>query len=132
MILRVFNKSISVRTRMMVNFARQGKLWWRLVAILTRTSFVFFVPIVISLVHVFVLKSCLRLFKSRFYCAAFSQGLDSMLQPLTVLAVGGADAKRLREERLVRAGAAQVKALAIGLPWPQLAQGVGRPSARRR
>ena len=34
-------------------------------------------------------------------------------------AVGGADAKRLREERLARAGAAQAKALAIGLPWPQ-------------
>ena len=55
-----------------------------------------------------------------------------MQQPLTVWAVGGADAKRLREERLARAGAAQAKALAIGLPWPRLAQGVCRPSARWR
>ena len=49
----------------------------------------------------------------------------SMQQPLTVWAVSGADAKRLREERLARAGAAQAKALAIGL------QGAGRPSARK-
>ena len=53
-----------------------------------------------------------------------------MPQPLTVWVAGGADAKRLREERLARAGAAQARALAIGLPWPQ--QGVGRPSARMR
>ena len=37
--LRVFSKSISVRTRMVENFTRQRKLWWRLVAILTFTSF---------------------------------------------------------------------------------------------
>ena len=47
----------------------------------------------------------------------------SMQQPLTVWAVSGADAKRLREERLARAGAAQAKALAIGLPWPKPAKG---------
>jgi hypothetical protein len=38
------SKSISVRTRKMVNYAwtgrSQGKLWWRLVAILTCKSFV--------------------------------------------------------------------------------------------
>ena len=55
-----------------------------------------------------------------------------MQQPLTVWAVGGADAKRLREEGLTRAGAAQAKALAIGLPWPQAAKGAGKPSARKR
>ena len=54
----------------------------------------------------------------------------SMQQPLTVWAVSGADAKRLREERLARAGAAQAKALAIGLPFPKPAKGAGRPSAR--
>ena len=43
-----------------------------------------------------------------------------MQQPLTVWAVGGADAKRLREERLARAGAAQARALAISLPWRQM------------
>ena len=42
MILRVFSKSISVRTRMMLNFARQGKLWWRLVATLKCKLFVKF------------------------------------------------------------------------------------------
>ena len=75
----------------MVNFAHQGKHWWRLVAILTCNSFVILVQFVISLVHVFVLKSCLRLFKSRFYYVAFSK--DSMQQPLTVKVVGGADAR---------------------------------------
>ena len=55
----------------------------------------------------------------------------SMQQPLTVWAVSGAGAKRLREERLARAGAAQAKALAIGLPWPKPAKGAGRPSARK-
>ena len=55
-----------------------------------------------------------------------------MQQPLTVWAVGGADAKRVREERLARAGAAQARALAIGLPWPQPTRGAGRPSARKR
>ena len=38
------SKGISVRTRKMVNYVRegqgQGKLWWRLVAILTCMSFV--------------------------------------------------------------------------------------------
>ena len=38
------SKSASVRTRKMVNYAREGqsqvKLWWRLVAILTCKSFV--------------------------------------------------------------------------------------------
>ena len=46
-------------------------------------------------------------------------------------AVSGAGAKRLREERLARAGAAGAKALAIGLPWPKPAKGAGRPSARK-
>ena len=54
-----------------------------------------------------------------------------MQQPLTVWAVSGADAKRLREERLARAGAAQAEALAIGLPWPKPEKGAGRPSARQ-
>ena len=46
-------------------------------------------------------------------------------------AVGGADAQRLREERLARAGAAQARALAIGLPWPQPTQSVGKPCTKR-
>ena len=45
-----------------------------------------------------------------------------MQQPLTLWAVSGAGAKRLREEPLARAGAAQAKALAIGLPWPKPAK----------
>ena len=65
----------------MVNFARQGKLWWRFEAILTCKSFVILVPSVISLVHVFVLKSCLRLFKSRFYYAAFSKACNQCNSP---------------------------------------------------
>ena len=56
----------------------------------------------------------------------------AMQQPLTVWAVGGADARRLRQERLARAGEAQAKALAIGLPWPKPAKGAGRPSTRKR
>ena len=54
-----------------------------------------------------------------------------MQQPLAVWAVSGAGAKRLREERLARAGGAQAKALAIGLPWPKPAKGAGKPSARK-
>ena len=55
-----------------------------------------------------------------------------MQQPLTVWAVSGADAKRIREERLARAGAALTKALAIGLPWPKPKQVAGRPSATKQ
>ena len=50
----------------------------------------------------------------------------AMQQPLTVWAVNGDDARRLRQERLARADTAKAKALAIGLPWPKLAKGAGR------
>ena len=54
-----------------------------------------------------------------------------MQQPLRVWAVSGAASHRLREERLARAGAAEAKALAFGLPRPKPAKGAGRTSARK-